>query len=443
MDIISYKLEKYRSKYQNSCSDKKREMYYPKIEYYESLRRSLEQKGGSKKKCEITNDDTVIVGEGGSNAFIIITKDEKVYKLFPTFYMSHVTDKKMKKKLKEEDDDFLNEIRVYKELTENIVDTDISEHYVRWIDDYVCDDVQKLFGECPKTYLEYLKSDKNNKQNVRCRKKFRTMHHDAADSYRVLQMEHCDYSCSDFIEDVSNMSIHDMETHLDIFFFQIIYTLVKTQERYPYFIHADLFQRNILGKREKDNNNHYTYEHNGITYFVPQKTFFPKMNDFGYTSLDAETQEELFEIKSHKSNLRDMYNILFDVYDGGNLGARSLMSLCRDSMKNNDNNNANKGGNESSNVNPPQSRKMKFIRSYFSTYFDVEKIDELKAAAPQNMNWDWDIARDSEFIKEIKLREPEDLLKNYFGKIFGSINSNVRSFGTASEIESSSISTDS
>lgn len=374
----------------------------------------------SQKKCEITESDTVIVGDGGSDAFVVITKNEEVYKLFPTFFMSHYTDESINKRLKDEENNFINEIGVYKEITRNIVNPGISEHYVKWIDDYVCDDVQKLFANCPKTYLEYLKFDKDKKQNVRCKKKFKNINNDVVDSFQVLQMEHCDYSCADFIEDVSNMAIHDIKIHLDIFFFQIIHTLVKTQELYPYFIHADLFQRNILGKREHYNNNYYTYELNEISYFVPQKTFFPKINDFGYTSLNAETQEKLFKMKPHKSKLRDMYNILFDVYDGANLGAKSLMALCRDTVNNN--------GEESDNqsINP----KMKFIRSYFSTYFDVDKVDELKKTAPRNMKCDWGIARNSEFVKEINLREPEDLLKNYFSKIFGAINTNVKSFGT-------------
>jgi hypothetical protein len=450
MDNASYKLNKYRSKYQYSNSDRERELYRSKIEYYESFHRTLEQKGGSndsKKKCEITDSDTVIVGDGGSNAFIIITKSNEVYKPFPTFFRSHVTDKKIKKRMEDEENNFLNEIRVYRELTENIINPGISEHYVKWIDDYVCDDVQKLFAKCPETYVEYLKANKLNiddKQYVICRKKFMSSSHDVADSFRVLQMEHCDYSCADFIEDVSDMAVHDMKVHLDIFFFQIIYTLVRTQEIYPYFIHADLFQRNILGKREHDNNNHYTYELDGMSYLVPQKTFFPKINDFGYTSLDAETQEELFEIKPYKSKMRDMYNILYDVYDGGDLGAKSLMSLCRDRVKNDDNNEDDKEKEQ------PLNRKLKFIRSYFSTFFDVDTVDEFKKKSPGNMNWDWDIAVIPQFVKEINLREPEDLLKNYFSEVFGTMNTNIRSFGTSkspnnispeSEIESSSVST--
>jgi len=66
-----------------------------------------------------------------------------------------------------------------------------------------------------------------------------------------------------------------MEKYLDIFFFQIIHTILSIQKVYPYFIHGDLFMRNILGSREKDNNNYYTYYFNNNKYYIPQKNFFP------------------------------------------------------------------------------------------------------------------------------------------------------------------------
>ena len=71
-------------------------------------------------------------------------------------------------------------------------------------------------------------------------------------------MEYCNYSCSDFIKDVSNLSEIDMEIYLDIFFFQIIHTIISVKKIYPYFQHNDLFMKNILGSKEKDNGNYYT-----------------------------------------------------------------------------------------------------------------------------------------------------------------------------------------
>ena len=91
------------------------------------------------------------------------------------------------------------------------------------------------------------------------------------DKFKIMEIEYCDYSCTDFIKDVSNLPEIDMEKYLDIFFFQIIHTILSIQNVYPYFTHNDLFMRNILGLREKDNGNYYTYKFNNKTYYVPQK----------------------------------------------------------------------------------------------------------------------------------------------------------------------------
>lgn len=220
--------------------------------------------------------------------------------------------------------------------------------------------------------------------------------------WNILELEYCDFNCADFIKNVSQCGPFEMELLLDIFFFQIAYTLVTTQKVFPYFIHNDLFMRNILGISEKDQSNHYTYQIDDVTYYVPQKVFFPKINDFGLTNLNKEFKADR---KVYKSNVRDWWNIVFDVYHGGDLGGESLITLSK---------------------NDPD--KMKVIKKYFMTYFDVVTVDLFKEKSPKNMNWDWSNAMDADFLKEIKLKEPEVLLKEYFVKAFGKINQNASSF---------------
>ena len=171
------------------------------------------------------------------------------------------------------------------------------------------------------------------------------------DNYKVVQIEYCDYSCADFIKDLSKLPEIEMEKYLDILFFQIIHTIMSVQKIYPYFTHNDLFMRNILGLREKDNGNYYTYKFNNKTYYIPQKKFFPKINDFGMTNLNNEYKD----IKLYKSEYKDIYNIIFDIYNGGNLGSTSLSELSKD--------------------NPD---KLKFLKTYFSNYFNVDVIDNYK-----------------------------------------------------------------
>ncbi len=170
---------------------------------------------------------------------------------------------------------------------------------------------------------------------------------------------------------------------------------MSIQKVFPYFTHNDLFMRNILGTREKDNGNYYTYKFNKNTYYVPQKIFYPKINDFGMTNLN----EKYKDVKLYKSEYKDIYNIIFDIYNGGNLGATSLTELCKE--------------------NPD---KLKFLKMYFSNYFNVNVIDKYKENASQAMNWDWNNILDDEFMKTIEMKNPIELLNNYFHNIFNKIN---------------------
>jgi hypothetical protein len=149
--------------------------------------------------------------------------------------------------------------------------------------------------------------------------------------------------------------------------------------------------RNILGLKEEDTGNYYEYKFNKKTYYVPQKKFFPKINDFGQTNLNKEYKA----LKLIKSEYKDIYNILYDVYDGYGIGGMSLIELCKN--------------------NPD---KIKFIKTYFSNYFNVEIIDELKISSKQNMDWDWFNILDNDFIKQIEMKKPKELLEGYFYDIF-------------------------
>ena len=137
---------------------------------------------------------------------------------------------------------------------------------------------------------------------------------------------------------------------------------------------------------------------NNKKYFVPQKIFFPKINDFGLTNLNDDHKN----FKLYKSEYKDIYNILFDVYNGQNLGANSLTELCKE--------------------NP---NKLKFIKSYFSTFFNVDIIDDYITNSKNQMNWNWSSILDSEFFKSIEMKNPVDLLNEYFHNIFRKINENI------------------
>jgi len=355
------------------------------------------QNGGTKiKKCSIDDTDKLLFGEGGSSSIIVITKDKRAYKIF-TLY-SFTPDIELEKQIKDNNKKVNNEIKIYELLTKKIINKNISNHIVKYINLNKCNNAKLLFEKCPKSYIEFMKLAEKQKTKM-CSQLFTDHPHKKLhDKYNVIEIEYCDYSCAEFIKDVSKLPEIDMDKYLDIFFFQIIYTILSIQKIFPYFTHNDLFMRNILGKKEKDNGNYYTYEFNHKTYYVPQKRFYPKINDFGLTNLN----DDYKSIKLYKSEYKDIYNILFDVYSGGNLGSTSLSELCKD--------------------NPD---KLKFLKTYFSNYFNVDVIDEYKFKSKQEMNWNWSNVLDDEFLKSIEMKNPSELLDGYFYNIFGKINENI------------------
>ena len=356
--------------------------------------------GGSGIKCEINDDDTVLFGHGGSTAIIVITKGHRVYKIFTTYYYSTPKDK-INSVLKDLNRNVDNEMNIYKEITKHIMDTGISDHYVRYIGQSECKNAKNIFKKCPDTYVEFLKIKTDYISNL-CLSKLRQYPaKQLIDEYRTVEIEYCNYDCDDFIKDISQTTIFEMEQYLNIFFFQIIYTIMSTQKVYPNFVHRDLFIRNILGNKENDNGNYYTYIYGDKQYSVPQKIFFPKINDFGMTNLDDTYHDnDLFS-----SKIKDIYNILYDVYNGGNLGSKSLVVLCEN-----------------------DERKQTFLKKYFSNYFNVNIIDEFIYNSKSNMDWDWDNILDDEFFKKIEMKSPDDILNIYFYDIFGKSNEEIKEF---------------
>ena len=322
-----------------------------------------------------------------------------VLKTQSTTLYNFILDIELDKQIKDANIRVNNEIKIYELITKNIINKNITDHFVKYISSNDCNNAKSLFQKCPKSYTEFLKLAKEQKTKM-CESYFRGYPDKKVnDKYKVVEIEYCDYSCADFIRDVSKLPEIEMEKYLDIFFFQIIHTILSIQKIYPYFVHNDLFMRNILGLREKDNNNHYEYKFNNKTYYVPQKKFYPKINDFGLTNLNAEYKD----VKLYKSLYKDIYCIIFDVYNGGNLGSTSLSELCKD--------------------NPD---KLKFLKLYFSNYFNVDVIDEYKTKSEKNMNWDWGNITDDEFLKSIEMKNPNDLMNDYFHNIFGKINEHIK-----------------
>ena len=351
---------------------------------------------GGKKNFDINDDDIILFGEGGSSAIIVITKDKKVYKIFTQY--NYIPNIKLDEEIKDNNKLYNDEIKIYEMITKNIINNNIANHFVKYINSNEYTNAKSLFKKCSKSYIEFMKLSPDQKTKMCNDYYYKYPDVKLNDKYKVVEIEYCNYSSADFIRDVSKLPEIEMEKYLDIFFFQIIYTIMSVQQIYPYFTHNDLFIRNILGVREKDNGNYYTYIFNDKTYYVPQKKFYPKINDFGRSNLNKDYKN----IKLYKSKYKDIYNIIFDVYNGANRGSKSLSELCKDDLD-----------------------KIKFLKMYFSNYFNVDIIDEFKMKSEKQMNSNFSTILDNEFLKAIEMKKPSDLLNNYFYNIFSKINSKI------------------
>ena len=158
---------------------------------------------GGGKKCAIEETDKVLFGDGGSSAIIVITKDKKVYKIF-TLY-NFILDIELDKQIKDANIRVNNEIKIYELITKNIINKNITDHFVKYISSNDCNNAKSLFQKCPKSYTEFLKLAKEQKTKM-CESYFRGYPDKKVnDKYKVVEIEYCDYSCADFIRDVSKI----------------------------------------------------------------------------------------------------------------------------------------------------------------------------------------------------------------------------------------------
>ena len=128
------------------------------------------------EKCTIDDDDEILFGNGGSTAFIIITRNKRVYKFFTIYFNNNDVTKKIKHNIKNELKKSKNEINIYRLLTKHIIDKHISKHYVKMIKSNFCmngvigenfvsgfaRNKQELFKKYP-SYLEFLENAQGNK----------------------------------------------------------------------------------------------------------------------------------------------------------------------------------------------------------------------------------------------------------------------------------------
>ncbi len=336
-----------------------------------------------------------IFGSGGSRTIIILTPNNRVYKYFIIFKNK---DTDTKDSVKESLQKYQTEINIQKELTKNIVKKNISPHIVQYIDSLYCNlKPLFLFTKCP-SYKKILLTKYNSKKRVSPECSYLLRGHPVfvKKGFLIEEMEYCQYGLGKIIKTSMRKSNKTLEYNLNRVLFQILYTLATIQKKYPDFVHHDLFMRNVLVTENSASKNEYIRYYFGKKYVfdVPANGFMCKISDFGLSNLNKKIHDTLKVVKSPHE---DVFNIIYDIYNGGNLGAESCMSIA-EKRKN--------------------KKKIKFLDKYFSKFINIEIIKFIKKKDNDHMlSRDWKKFYDPELSKLLKVKNASEYLK-YFSKIY-------------------------
>ena len=345
------------------------------------------------KLCEkIPKNSIKLFGSGGSQTVIIITPDKKVYKYFINFsYMD------TKYRIKKEKEIFKTEIDIQKEITEKIINKNLSPHIVEIKNYKYCNTIPKfLFKNCP-NYKKLLltKKDKNEKLPKECLYLIRGHPVNIEKGFYIMNIEYCSITLDKVIKKIMRKSNKNIKKYLDNMLFQIIYTLAVLQKKYPYFIHRDLFIRNILATENKISKNKYNrYYFNKYIFDIPIFEYTYKITDFGQSNLNKKIS---YRKKLIKSPYEDVFNFIYDIYNGENLGSKSCIYISK-KRKN--------------------KKKELFIHKYFSNFINTKIIKKIeKNNKKKYLDNEWHKFYDPKIKNLLKVKLPSEYLK-YFSKIY-------------------------
>jgi hypothetical protein len=344
----------------------------------------------NKSLCKsIPKNSKKIFGSGGSKTVIVITPDKKVYKYFMVFSHYDLDDKWIKKQIT----NFRREINIQKILTKNIVNKNLSPHIATLDASLFCKSAPHfLFNKCH-SFKKLLKTPKKKmKLSQECKYLVEGYPVKIEKGFLIANIEYCPLTLGEVILKLMRKSNKTLENNLNRLLFQLIYTLAIIGKKYPYFVHHDFFIRNILATENKGGKNDYFRYHFGKYVFdVPAYGYITKITDFGETNLDKKNQETP---KLVKSPYEDVFNIIYDIYNGGNHGAESCISIAR------------KRKNE---------KKEKFLHKYFSKFINTKFIQEIEKNKRKKslMKWNWRMLYDPEMSKLFKVKLPKEYLKHF------------------------------
>lgn len=371
-----------------------------KLKYLE-LKKS-NQIGGVNNFCNLPKKSKIMFSSFGSKAIIALTKDN-AYKYFPLLIYPNTTSSSIKKA----NNYNKYEIHVIKLLTKNIVKPNLSPHIIEYINNFKCaKSLNNIFKDCP-SYSKFLLSKKPF--GSKCNLIYNNYPILLKDTMYVLQMEKAHDTLENEIIKISKEKWKKIELFMNRLFFQTFYTLEMIKKVYPNYSHNDLFIRNILTmNNNNDDNDYYRYNYKKKVFDVPSNGLFIKINDFGMNELTQELSDKYdLNNKNLKNPNRDYFSIIYDVYNGGNIGGKSLYTL----IKNKD--------------------KLKMVDKYFNKFFNIKIIKKIIDNNKKNhLDWDWNNTYDEKFCELIGLKNFFDYI-DYFMEIFPKDKSHniIKEFG--------------
>jgi len=260
-------------------------------------------------------------GSGGSTTIIGISKNNKyAYKFFPLIVYPGEDVRVVTNLIK-------NECWIWNVLTKQIVRKDVSPHIVP-LEDVFYYSVNSFFKKCP-SVLEYVKSTKF--ADKPCAYLYMNIPTHVKKGLYVAKSPFIAFSLAPEIEKIAVLPEKEMIAELDRVLFQIIFTINIIQHKFPDFIHNDLFVRNILCSRVSghEEGDVYEYRIKGHVFHVPTNGICVFITDFGRSQLDQKTLKKFgnkYQVLRNNKD-QDLFNFVYDLYDGQNLGSTSIKMI--------------------------------------------------------------------------------------------------------------------
>lgn len=337
------------------------------------------------------------MGSGGSDNLIVLD-DNIAIKIIP---------KKINPLLiKQLNNDWM-EAEFYKKFTDEFIKTNKTPHIVGLFKRYILENIKFIFPpKCP-SFDDVLLNPNIDDSEVRlCNLKVCYQKNLMEKKASILVLENCPTNISDQFELLINRKIDwvdkikKVRQFISRICFQFLFTFSVIRDKYPDFIHNDMFLRNVLGINEVmyEQDDYIEYKYKSKTYYLPANGIYIKLNDFGFSlnlldknsTLEQEIEASVINQFELDNKYRDLYTFFFDLYNGPGLGGQSLTTIVNNNVKNKS----------------KKTQLQKVIKQEIGKYFDYKQIDKIQSKNPSILDWKWNIGESKILNKTVK--KPQD-----------------------------------